>query len=79
MLTHVQKWGNSLGVRIPAVMSKDLGIHNGSTVDIVVENHHLVIRPKPMTLDYMLSLFPKEASYQEEFEGADSVVGNEEW
>ena len=46
MQTVVQKWGNSLGIRIPALYTKDLELKNGSTVDISEEEGKLVIIPK---------------------------------
>jgi antitoxin MazE len=45
MLTRIQKWGNSLGLRIPKSFAADLEVEAGSTVDIRVENGELVIRP----------------------------------
>ena len=34
MEAKIQKWGNSLGIRIPMNMIRDLALENGSTVDI---------------------------------------------
>jgi len=45
MLTRIQKWGNSLGLRIPKSFAADVEVEAGSTVDICVENGDLVIRP----------------------------------
>lgn len=45
MLTRIQKWGNSLGLRIPKSFAAEVGVEAGSTVDIRVENGDLVIRP----------------------------------
>ena len=44
--TKIQKWGNSLGVRLPAHVLKTVGLHQGSKVEVVVEDaegllHHL--------------------------------------
>ncbi|KMP11604.1 hypothetical protein UZ36_03925 [Candidatus Nitromaritima sp. SCGC AAA799-C22] len=47
MNTKVTIWGNSLGVRIPKSYANDLGIQDGSSVDINVRNHALIIKPKP--------------------------------
>ena len=38
MQTSVQKWGNSLGLRIPGVYAKELHLLDGSIVDIVIFN-----------------------------------------
>ena len=45
MQTVVQKWGNSLGVRIPSLYVKEFNLRNGSAVDIVEEDGQLVIKP----------------------------------
>ena len=45
MLTRIQKWGNSLGLRIPKSFAVKVEVEAGSTVDIRVENGDLVIRP----------------------------------
>jgi antitoxin MazE len=41
----VQKWGNSLAVRIPRAFAADLGLFEGSEVDIAVDGEGLRIRP----------------------------------
>lgn len=45
MQTKVQKWGNSLGVRIPRSFAAETRVEAGSTVDISVERGRLLIRP----------------------------------
>lgn len=45
MVTKIQKWGNSLGLRIPKSFAAEANIEAGSTVDISVVNGGLVIRP----------------------------------
>jgi antitoxin MazE len=51
----IKKWGNSLGIRIPGLMAKDLELKDGSTVEIIDEQDQIVIRPKKgKTLKEML-------------------------
>jgi antitoxin MazE len=45
MITKIQKWGNSLGLRIPKTFAAEAQIEAGSTVDISVEDGGLVVRP----------------------------------
>ena len=45
MRTKVQKWGNSLGLRIPKAFAEEASVDEGSTVDLSVRNGLLVIRP----------------------------------
>ena len=45
MHTKVQKWGNSLALRIPRSFAAEAQVEEGSTVDISVENGTLQVRP----------------------------------
>ncbi len=45
MLTKVQKWGNSLGLRIPKSFAEEASVKEGSPVDLSVSNGQLIIRP----------------------------------
>jgi len=44
-LTKVQKWGNSLGLRIPKSFAQEASVEEGSAVDLSVSDGQLVIRP----------------------------------
>jgi len=46
METKVQKWGNSLAIRIPKSYAKDIDINQGSVIDISKENDSIVLKPK---------------------------------
>ena len=45
MQTRIQKWGNSLGLRIPRSFATEAQVEEGSTVDVSVENGCLRVRP----------------------------------
>jgi antitoxin MazE len=45
MEAKIQKWGNSLGIRIPMPFLKDLYLKNGSVVEIEEENDCIIIQP----------------------------------
>ncbi len=45
MQTRIQKWGNSLGLRIPRSFALEAGVGAGSEVDLSVKNGDLVVRP----------------------------------
>lgn len=45
MQTKIQKWGNSLGLRIPKTFAAEAQVEEGSTVDLSLEDGNLVIRP----------------------------------
>ncbi len=46
MTITVQKWGNSLAVRIPSVIAERLALHQGSEVEVIVENQAIKLIPK---------------------------------
>ena len=46
METVIKKWGNSLGVRIPGFIVKDLSLKDGSFVEIEEEGDKIVIKQK---------------------------------
>lgn len=45
LITKIQKWGNSLGLRLPNAYIKELKLKENSAVEIKVENKQIVISP----------------------------------
>ena len=45
MQTRIQKWGNSLGLRIPRSLAAEAQVEEGATVDLSVEDGRLLVRP----------------------------------
>jgi len=45
MQTRIQRWGNSLGLRIPKSFAAEAGVEAGSEVDLSVEGGDLVVKP----------------------------------
>jgi len=43
MKTRVQKWGNSLAIRIPAGMAKELKLGEGVAVEVALHDQYLSI------------------------------------
>ena len=80
MRTKVQKWGNSLALRIPKAFALDAQIENNSEVEISLVDGQIVIKPIPKqqwTLDQLLSGITNENVHQEIDTG--SAVGKEVW
>ncbi len=77
MQTVVQKWGNSLGIRIPSVYAKEFNLKNGNSVEIVKEDGKIIIIPPKKTLDEMLARVTKDNIHAPIETG--SSLGNEEW
>lgn len=68
MKATIQKWGNSLGIRIPSYMAKDLQLENGSSVDILEEDNRIIIQPKnAKKLQDILALITDENIHEEQF------------
>jgi antitoxin MazE len=51
MTTTIQRWGNSLSVRIPKATAHALRIHAGSVVDLRIVDGALLITPLPRAPD----------------------------
>lgn len=47
MKGKLQKWGNSLAVRIPRSLLEDLQLQEGATLDLKIQNGNLIISPAP--------------------------------
>ena len=46
MTTKIQKWGNSLALRIPKSYAEEANIQEGVPVDIKIEEHKIIISAK---------------------------------
>jgi antitoxin MazE len=46
MVGNVAKWGNSLAVRIPQHLAKEIGLIDGAEVELVAIDGNLTIKPK---------------------------------
>ena len=77
MQTVVQKWGNSLGLRIPSLWAKDNNVKCGSKIEVIVEKGKMVILPQKKSLDDMLAMVTPENIHSEVLTG--NAVGKEEW
>jgi antitoxin MazE len=48
MQVQLSKWGNSLGLRIPKSLARELGLTEGAHLDIKAEDGRIVVsRPTP--------------------------------
>jgi len=43
--TRIQRWGNSLGLRIPRSFAEEAGVEAGSEVDLSLRDGDLVVKP----------------------------------
>ena len=80
MKTTVQKWGNSLGLRIPKAFAEEASVHEGSPVDLSIVDGELIVRPIPpiaFALDDLLDKVTSRNLHKEETFGA--AKGREAW
>jgi len=77
MHTHIHKWGNSLGLRIPSQLAKQLNLHHGSSVTLEIENGRIIIQPPKYNLDAMLQKITPKNQHRQVLD--DGQKGNEEW
>ena len=77
MQTVVQKWGNSLGIRIPSMYVKEFNLKNGNSVEIIEYNGNIVIVPPKKSLEEYISRITKDNIHESIETG--SSIGNEEW
>lgn len=64
MKTTVQKWGNSLGIRIPKAFAVHLGIESGGTVELAMDSKGLRIKPVKLTIEEMLANMKPEQLHE---------------
>jgi antitoxin MazE len=77
MQTHIRKWGNSLGLRIPIKMIKQLHLRLGSLVNIDIEDDKLIMEKPKYHLDELLEGITPANLHGLSLD--DHQKGNEEW
>jgi antitoxin MazE len=80
MLTKVQKWGNSLAVRIPKAFATDARLENDSLVEISLVDGQIIVKPlhrASWSLEDLLDGVKPENLHRETDTGA--AIGNEAW
>ena len=80
MQTKIQKWGNSLGLRIPRSFAAEAQVEEGATVDLSVENGQLLVRrlrPRKYSLNALLRKVTRRNRHGEAATGR--AVGREVW
>lgn len=78
MKATIQKWGNSLGVRIPKIIAEDLMLENGSEVELIEESDRIIIQPLkgPQLKDLLKGIESHNLHDEVELEGP---YGKESW
>lgn len=77
----IKRWGNSLGVRLPAAVAKKAHLHVDQRVKVSVEGDYVVISPlqdKPQTLEQRLAQYDPKRHGGEQMT-TTQVLGAEHW
>ena len=80
MITRIQKWGNSLALRIPKSFAVEIGLYRETAVDVSLVNGKLLITPVAeanLRLENLLSRVTEENIHREINTGP--AAGNEAW
>lgn len=80
MRIRVQKWGNSLALRIPKSFAAETALGQGAEVNLTLEEGRLVVTPMThpvYTLDDLLARITPENVHREIDTGP--AVGDEVW
>ncbi len=77
----IRKWGNNLGVRLPAAIVRETGFQSGQEVRLRVEDGRVIVEPvlsADLGLADRLRLFDP-ARHGGEVMAAEARVGAEQW
>ncbi len=78
MESTIQKWGNSLGIRIPKLFAKQLDLNDGSHVEVIQEGNKIIIYPYlKENLEQKLKKINKKNLHSEV--NTHQTIGNEFW
>jgi antitoxin MazE len=80
MRTRIQKWGNSLALRIPRPFAEESNLREESPVDISVRNGRIVVAPivePELSLESLVARITARNRHSETETGAP--IGNEIW
>jgi antitoxin MazE len=80
MKTRIQKWGNSLALRIPKSFALETGLDQDAMVDVALVDGKLIVTPlqtPSITLEHLLAGITDENRHEEHDLG--EAVGNEVW
>ena len=82
MMTKIQKWGNSQGLRLPKHLLEDARLSIGDDVNVMINNGLIVIAPVrsirgKLSLEELVSRIPKD--YKAEEIDWGEPAGGEVW
>lgn len=77
MTTTAQKWGGSIGVRIPQKIANKYGVVNGTEIQVLDDGEKIILKPvkNDFTLDELLAQCKGNNPHKEQF---SDTVGKED-
>ncbi|PKO12893.1 MAG: AbrB/MazE/SpoVT family DNA-binding domain-containing protein [Chloroflexi bacterium HGW-Chloroflexi-10] len=80
MLTKIQKWGNSLAIRIPKAFANDAQLENESLVEISLIEGQIILKPVTRQTWSLVELLAEVTDTNLHHEtDTGEAVGNENW
>jgi antitoxin MazE len=81
MVATISHWGNSQGLRFPKDIMRELSLHVGDKLKILIEDQKIILEPikqerEKYNIDDLVKKLPKNYKAYEEFE---NKVGLEQW
>jgi antitoxin MazE len=80
MVSKVQKWGNSQGLRLPKHVLESADISVGDEVEVIAQEGQILLKkvsPSKFNLEEMIARMPRDYQVQEESLG--KPLGREVW
>ena len=81
VILDIKKWGNNLGVRLPAAIAREAHVYADQQVKLTVSGGQIIITPvqdKPLTLEQRLAQFDP-ARHSGEVMAPTQPLGAEKW
>ena len=78
MDSKIQKWGNSLALRIPKAYAEQMGLYSNIPVKITVKNKQLIVEAicRPQLADLLADVTPENVHAETDW---GEQEGNEVW
>lgn len=79
MESRITKWGNSLALRVPRAFAAEMGLENGTEVELTLQDGQLIITPRApsYSLETLAGQITPENRHTETDWG--DPVGSESW
>jgi antitoxin component of MazEF toxin-antitoxin module len=78
---RIQRWGNDLGINIPAIIAREWALREGHYVNVQETGHRMIIEPTMPSISYDLSEMMSHVTENNLHHSIEtgSPTGNEIW